>query len=93
LRDFCTSRGCAISWLIVGILAFTFVLRHDLREGGLAICAIHFATDLLGKVRINSRHLLMVTLKFTKIMRATPNRAYRHHMMRKALDATEDHAP
>src|SRR5215475_10742883 len=23
LRDFCTSRGLAISWLIVGILAFT----------------------------------------------------------------------
>jgi len=25
LRDFCTTRGLAISWLIVGIFAFTLV--------------------------------------------------------------------
>jgi hypothetical protein len=24
LRDFCTTRGLAISWLIVGMSAFTF---------------------------------------------------------------------
>jgi hypothetical protein len=27
LRDFCTVRGLAISWLIVGILAFTLFIR------------------------------------------------------------------
>jgi hypothetical protein len=29
LRDFCTSRGLAISWLIVGILAFTFQFARN----------------------------------------------------------------
>jgi hypothetical protein len=29
LRDFCTSRGCAISWLIVGILAFTLLSGRE----------------------------------------------------------------
>jgi hypothetical protein len=29
LRDFCTVRGLAISWLIVGMSAFTFLFERN----------------------------------------------------------------
>src|SRR3954468_10742835 len=40
LRDFCTSRGFAISWLIVGILAFTLLkVRTETAPGFRKFCS------------------------------------------------------
>jgi hypothetical protein len=75
LRDFCTTRGLAISWLIVGMSAFT----------------LQFARNRKRSRKIRSGPSKSPTLlPCVKNIRAKRNRANRSSLSRKRFDATED---